>query len=215
MIRLPQRKDESFPFKWGNEVQSWVLFLKLSTSVFVEAGSVRLWVSAGATGQPRWGSVWQRGSLYSTSDARTGTLSRFDPRVSWITHRSFHSCDYKAQRYTLDNVCFKQQSIHSYRKKLLEVFKTIWYFKQKNQDVYIIQIWSFLCLVCVSVACLGLYFLLSLANRNILQRTTFYFYFLVFVTMYLSSYRHSDLYDVYCIRINIYLSIYTSYSSYN
>lgn len=104
MVRLPQRKDESFPFKWGNEVQSWVLFLKLSTSVFVEAGSVRLWVSAGATGQPRWGSVWQRGSLYSTSDARTGTLSRFDPRVSWITHRSFHSCDYKAQRYTLDNV---------------------------------------------------------------------------------------------------------------
>lgn len=200
MIRLPQRKDESFPFKWGNEVQSWVLFLKLSTSVFVEAGSVRLWVSAGATGQPRWGSVWQRGSLYSTSDARTGTLSRFDPRVSWITHRSFHSCDYKAQRYTLDNVSvLSSKALTDTEKLFLEVFKTIWYFKQQNQDVYIIQIWSFLCLVCVSVACLGLYFLLSLASRNILQRTTFYFYFLVFVTMYLSSYRHSDLYDVYCI----------------
>lgn len=77
-------------------------------SVFVEAGWVRLWVGPVAAGQPLRGSAWQRGPLYSTSDARTGTLRSFDPRVSWITHRSLQSCDYRAQSSTLR---LKQKSI--------------------------------------------------------------------------------------------------------
>lgn len=176
MIRLPQRKDESFPFKWGNEVQSWVLFLKLSTSVFVEAGSVRLWVSAGATGQPRWGSVWQRGSLYSTSDARTGTLSRFDPRVSWITHRSFHSCDYKAQSYTLDNVSVLSSKAFTATEncfwRFLRQFDIL---NNKIRMSILLLYYSNLVISLFGLCFSGLSWLL------ILQRTSFYFYFLLFL----------------------------------
>lgn len=113
---LAQMKDESLSFMWGNEVQSRVLCLKLSNSVFVEAGWVHVWVGSAAAGQLRGGSAWQHRPLFLTGDARTGTPRCFDPRVSWITYRSLQSCDYEAQSCTQEDV------IHSLRTKHLFEF---------------------------------------------------------------------------------------------
>lgn len=82
---LSHKKDESCfsceVMKLGAECCVW----SCPAACFVKAGSPTQKVTL--TAQP----------LYSTSDANTGTLSCFDPRVSWITHRSVQSCGYEAQ----------------------------------------------------------------------------------------------------------------------
>lgn len=114
-------------------------------------------------------------SLYSTSDARTGTLSRFDPRVSWITHRSFHSCDYKAQRYTLDNVSVLSSKAFTATEncfwRFLRQFDIL---NNKIRMSILLLYYSNLVISLFGLCFSGLSWLL------ILQRTSFYFYFLLF-----------------------------------